>query len=187
MEGYIFNFRENSHMPTIAEVKRQIDAYPHSYIFWTKKEIRALPEILEHGESIKAITSGLMNNATWLAVCTDRRIIFLNRGMFYGLRQIQIPLDRIQAIDHEFTIFFGSIRVWDGASAFTISMVLKGSILPFVKVTQEQLQIVRNLTKKSAQPLANDIASQLERLAALKDKGHLSEEEFQAQKRKLLV
>lgn len=173
-------------MPTLAEIKRQIDAYQHSYIFWTKKEIRALPEIMDEGEIVKALTSGLMNNATWLAVCTDRRIIFINRGMFYGLRQIQVPLDRIQAIDHEFTIFFGSITVWDGASAFTMGMVLKGSILPFVKATQEQMQIARRQGKPAPQPAAIDIASQLERLATLKEKGHLTEEEFQSQKKKLL-
>ncbi len=174
-------------MPTHAEVKRQIEAYTHSYIFWTKKEIRALPEILEHDEKIKAITSGFMNNATWLAVCTDRRIIFLNRGMFYGLRQVQMPLDRIQSIDHEFTIFFGSISVWDGASAFTINMVLKSSILPFVKATQEQMQIIRNKSRQPIIQTGTDIASQLERLATLKEKGHLTEEEFQAQKKKLLA
>ena len=172
-------------MPSLAEIKRQIEAYGQSYIFWTKKEIRALPEILEHDESVKALTSGLMNNATWLAVCTDRRVIFINRGMFYGLRQIQVPLERIQAIDHEFTIVFGSITVWDGASAFNIGMVLKGSILPFVKTTQEQMQIARRQSKHE-QPPATDIASQLERLANLKEKGHLTEEEFQTQKKKLL-
>lgn len=172
-------------MPTIAEINRQIEAYGHGYIFWTKKEIRALPEILEHNESVKALTSGLMNNSTWLAVCTEKRIIFINRGMFYGVRQIQIPLDRIQAIDHEATIFFGSITVWDGASAFNIGMVLKSSILPFVKVAQEQMQISRGQAKAAAQP-ATDIASQLERLATLKEKGHLTEEEFQTQKKKLL-
>lgn len=172
-------------MPTLAQIKRQIDDYKHSYIFWTKKEIRALPEVMDSDESVKAITSGLMGNSTWLAVCTEKRVIFLNRGMFYGARQIQVPLERIQAIDHEFTIFFGSITVWDGASAFTISMVLKDSILPFVKATQEQMQIARKQPKNPAQP-AEDIASQLERLAALKEKGHLTEEEFQAQKKKLL-
>lgn len=175
-------------MPTLAEIKRQIDAYPHRYIFGTKKEIKALPDILDDGESIKAITSGLMNNNTWLAVCTDRRIIFLNRGMFYGLRQIQVPLERIQSIDHEFSIVFGSITVWDGASAFTISMVLKNSIMPFVKIAQEQMQIARKQSKADAATAnkENDIASQLERLAALKEKGHLTEEEFQSQKKKLL-
>ena len=130
-------------MPTAAEINRQIETLPHSYIFWTRKEIRALPDILEHDEPIKALTSGIMNNATWLAVCTDRRVIFLNRGMIYGERQLTIPLERVQAIDHESTIFFGSITVWDGASAFMMSMVLKSSILPFGKATQEQMQIVR--------------------------------------------
>ncbi len=173
-------------MPSLAEIDRQIDAYGNAYIFWTRKEIRALPEILEHDESVKAITSGLMDNATWLAVCTDRRVIFMNRGMFYGLRQIQVPLDRIQAIDHEFTIFFGSIRVWDGASAFTISMVLKSSILPFVKVAQEQMQIARKGIKTEAPTASNDVASQLQKLAELKEKGYLTEEEFQSQKKKLL-
>ena len=95
-------------MPTLDEVKRQIAACPHRYVFWTEKEIRALPEILDNDEKIKAVTSGMLDGATWLAVCTSRRLIFLNRGMIYGLRQIQFPLDRIQSIDHEFTIFFGS-------------------------------------------------------------------------------
>ncbi len=173
-------------MPTAAEIDRQISALPHSYIFWTRKEIRALPDILEHDEPIKALTSGFMNNATWLAVCTDRRIIFLNRAMFFGERQLTIPLERVQAIDHESTIFFGSITVWDGASAFMMSMVLKSSIPPFVKATQEQMQIVRKQAKSATHPIATDIASQLAKLAELKEKGHLTEEEFQAQKKKLL-
>lgn len=174
-------------MPSLAEIDRQIENYGHGYVFWTRKEIRALPGILEHDEPVKALTSGIINNSTWLAVCTDRRIIFLNCGMFYGIRQLQIPLERIQAIDYQGTIFFGSITVWDGASAFNVGMVLKSSILPFVKVTQEQMQIMKKQGQPAAHPQpANDIASQLERLAALKEKGHITEEEFQAQKKKLL-
>lgn len=174
-------------MPTLAEIKRQIDACPSRYIFWTEKEIRALPQILDGDESIKAITSGLMNKTTWLAVCTNRRLLFINRGMFYGLRQVQLPLDRIQSLDHEFTILFGSIRVWDGASAFTISMVLKSSIVPFVKATQEAMHASRvTQSKPHAASQTIDVTSQLVKLAELKEKGHLSEAEFQAQKKKLL-
>lgn len=176
-------------MPSSAEIQRQIDALEHKYIFWTNKEIRSLPDILDKDERLLALTSGFMNNATWLAVCTSKRVMFLNRGMLFGLRQLQIPLDRVQAIDHEYTVFFGSIRVWDGASYFTIGMVAKHSIAPFVKATQEAMQTVRNQNKNataSAQAGGTDIASQLERLAALKEKGFLSEDEFQSQKRKLL-
>ena len=175
-------------MPTLAEIKQQIESCPGHYIFWTKKEIRALPQILDEGERIKAITSGMMNSTTWLAVCTNRRLLFINRGMFYGLRQVQLPLDRIQSLDHEFTIFFGSIRVWDGASAFTISMVLKSSIIPFVKATQEAMHASRNAAGKPgpAATSGNDVASQLVKLVELKEKGYLTEDEFQSQKKKLL-
>lgn len=174
-------------MPSLAEIKRQIELCPGKYIFWTQKEIRALPKILNDDEVIKAVTSGLMNNATWLAVCTNRRVIFVNCGMFFGLRQVQLPLDRIQSIDHEFTIVFGSISVWDGASAFTIRLVLKSSIMPFVKATQEAMYAIRSGQAKSTSTAApTDIASQLSKLAELKEKGYLTEAEFQQQKKKLL-
>ena len=176
-------------MPTLVEVQRQIDGLEHKYIFWTQKEIRSLPDILDKDERILALTSGFMNSATWLAICTNKRVLFLNRGMIFGLRQLQIPLDRVQAIDHEYTVFFGSIRVWDGASYFTIGMVAKHSIAPFVKVTQDAMHAFRNQNTAKASGTtsgATDIASQLERLAALKEKGFLTEEEFQSQKRKLL-
>lgn len=171
-------------MPTLAQVRQQIQAYKHSYIFWTQKEVRALPEILDHDEVIKAVTSGFMNGSTWLVVCTQRRLIFLNRGMFYGLRQVQLPLARIQSIDHSFTIAVGSISVWDGASSFTVNMILKPSIIPFVRATEEAMNALTRPTPQPEQPL--DVASQLEKLVELKEKGYLTEEEFQDQKKRLL-
>jgi hypothetical protein len=182
-------------MPSLAEIRRQIEAIPERYVFWTQKEIRALPQILDEDERIVGITSGYMNGATWLAVCTQRRLIFLNRGMFYGLRQVQLPLDRIQSIDHSFTICFGGISIWDGASSFSIGMVLKSSIMPFVRATEEAMyelrhrgaQIRASSTPSASAPSAPvDVASQLAKLADLKEKGYLTEEEFQSQKKKLL-
>jgi hypothetical protein len=170
-------------MPTLDEIKRQIEAYPDRYIFWTQKEVRALPAILDKSEHINAVTSGMINGKTWLAVCTDRRLIFLNCGMFIGVQQIQMPLDRIQSLDHEFTLFFGSISIYDGVNVCSIGMVLKSSILPFVKATEEAISTMR---KGANAPSASDTASQLTKLAELKEKGYLTEEEFQSQKKKLL-
>jgi hypothetical protein len=175
-------------MPTLKEIEHQINAYKDRYIFWTKKEIRALPEILDDDERVIAITSGMRDSTTWLLVCTQRRLIFLNRGMFFGLRQIQMPLDRIQSIDHSSVIALGSISVWDGASSVSIGMVWKPSILPFVRVTEEAMFELRKAQSRPAasttQPL--DVASQLAKLAELKEKGHLTQAEFDAQKKKLL-
>ena len=170
-------------MQTLAEVRRQIEAYPHRYIFWTHKEIRALPGILNEDEHIRAITSGMINNETWLAVCTDRRLIFLNRSMFIGTQQVQMPLDRVQSIDHKFGLFFGSISIFDGVNVFKMGLINKPSILPFVKVTQEMMYA---FNKPKAVAVPTDTASQLAKLAELKEKGYLTEEEFQTQKKKLL-
>ncbi len=174
-------------MPTLKEIEHQINAYKDRYIFWTKKEIRALPEILDDDERILAITSGMRDSTTWLLVCTQRRLIFLNRGMFFGLRQIQMPLDRVQSIDHTSTLGIGTISVWDGASSVGIKLVWGPSILPFVRTTEEAMYTLRKAQSRpaaAAQPL--DVASQIAKLAELKEKGHLTDAEFQAQKKKLL-
>jgi hypothetical protein len=175
-------------MPTLAEVKQQIAAYPHRYIFWTQKEIRALPEVLDDDERVLAVTSGFMDGVTWLLTCTNRRLIFLHCGMIFGMRQVQMPLDRIQSIDHSSMIAVGSISVWDGASSFSIGLIFKPSILPFVRVTEEAMYALRkgqsHPSPAQSEPL--DVAGQIAKLAELKEKGHLTEEEFQAQKRKLL-
>lgn len=181
-------------MPTAPEVRAQIKAIPTRYIFFTGKEIRALPDLLAPEEYIRGITSGMMDSDTWLAVCTTKRVLFVNRGMIYGLRQVQIPLDRIQSVDHEYGLFFGSIRIWDTATCFTMRMVLRRSILPFVRTVQEEMK--REKKESKVMTIANfpasppteptDVPSQLERLATLREKGVITEEEFQAQKKKML-
>jgi hypothetical protein len=206
-------------MPTLDEVKAQLAAYPHFKVFWPRrfwiyKEIRALPEILDHNEHIKALVDGSFNGNAWIAVCTDRRLIFLHRGTWWGTEQAQMPLDRIQSIDHESMIFFGSIRIFDGINVFTLQNVLKSCILPFVKATEEMMYSQRHPTARvataaaghpaahaaTAHPAtgqpgaahppapapASDVATQLTKLAQLKEKGYLTDAEFQAQKKKLL-
>jgi len=179
-------------MPTLDEVKQQIEAYPNPYIFWTQKEIKALPKILDNHERIVALTSGLINGKTWLAVCTNRRLIFLNCNMFIGAEQAQMPLDRVQSIDHQFSLFFGSISVFDGINAFCMRMVRRSAILPFVKATEEAMYAYRHGqtsggTSAAVHLAPSDVASQLTKLVELKEKGYLTDAEFQAQKQKLLA
>jgi hypothetical protein len=191
-------------MPTYAEIKEQIKALPHRYVFYTRKEIRYLPRIMIDGEIIRALTSGYMGKRTVMAVCTNRRIIFLDKGMFFGMRQWQISLDRVQSIDGNYLIFFGSLRVWDGAAPIKMDMVWARSIDPFIKAVREAIDEFRQIayqelarTHAAATPAVAyhapapakpvvDIANQLEKLIRLKDAGHLTEEEFQQQRHKLL-
>lgn len=214
-------------MPTLAQVKAQIKALPHKYIFYTKREINYLPQILTEDEQIVALTSGFHGNTTVLLVCTNRRLIFIDKGMFFGLKVKQLNLDRIQSLDSSYIILFGSIRIWDGAAAYEIGMILKDSIDPFVKAVRDAVEnyrriVFRDVTmpqqgyppttphapagvSKAPPPPpqthggpalssggyvtnndAPDMLSQLERLAKLHADGHLTDAEFQAQKKKIL-
>jgi len=127
--------------------------------------------------------------------CASARILLLNSGMFFGLHQIQMNLDRIQSIDSSHVIFFGKIRFWDGASSVEINLVLKSSIEPFVRNTQDAMDrykrqmafdIANSVNKVAAAPLTPKLTDELERLSKLKESGALSSEEFAAAKNKLL-
>lgn len=179
-------------MPTTEQIQAQVNKVRHRYIFCTQKEIRYLAQVLNEGEDVLALTSGFMDGHTWLAVCTNRRVLFIDRGMFFGLRQVQMNLDRIQSIDSSHTLIFGRIRMWDGAASVSIGMVLKSSIGPFVRTVQEAMDkykremafdIAKSVTSATG---VRDLTVELERLSKLKAEGHLSEAEFQAAKTKLL-
>lgn len=214
-------------MPTIEQVRAQIKALPHKYIFYTKREINYLPKIMADDEVIMALTSGYHGKRTMLLVCTNRRLLFVDKGMIIGVKVKQLNLDRIQSIDSSYIIVFGTIRIWDGAASYEITMILKDAIDPFVKAVRQAIEdyrkiVFRDMTGQTQQaaattaqapaakpqpplqapqpqqypeprgkPITNknapDMLEMLERLAKLRQEGHLSDEEFEQQKQRLLT
>lgn len=129
-------------MPSWKQLKIQLDKLPKEavHIFWTNKELRCLPRILEDGEPVHAITSGYVGQSTWLMVCTDRRLIFIDCGLIFGVKQIQMPLNRINSIDHEIGAAFGTISVWDGATRVTIGSIFRNKVDYFVRTAKRVME-----------------------------------------------
>ena len=176
-------------MPTLNEIQRQIKALGDVDTSGTKKEIKYLPDIMTDDEEVLALTSGLMDGNTWLVVCTGKRIIFLDKGMIYGLKQRETPLEKINSIEQKTGMIFGSIGIWDGAALMEIENIMKKTIRPFVESVnraREALKAAEGGAQHSATPSNPDVASRLERLANLRDRGVLSDDEFQTQKDKIL-
>jgi len=176
-------------MPTLNEIQQQIKALGDVDTFGTKKEIRYLPDVLANDETVLALTSGLMDGNTWLIVCTEKRVVFLDKGMIYGLKQRETPLERINSIEQKTGMIFGSIGIWDGAALMEIKNVMKKSVRPFVETVNRARDVLKSAKRSVQRPIAlssDDIASQLERLAGLRDRGILTDGEFQTQKDKIL-
>lgn len=159
--------------------------------FFTKKELNHLPQVLSDGEQVLAFTSGLMDGNTWLITLTDRRIIFLDKGMIYGLKQTAIDLDKVNSISGQTGIIFGKIAIEDGASQRVISNVWKKTVVAFTNKVRDAIEARKISLRPAAAPVAqasgDDAVSKLERLASLLDRGIISQEEFAQQKTKILA
>jgi hypothetical protein len=109
--------------------------------------------------------------------------------MFYGLKQRETPLERINSIEQSTGMLLGSIGIWDGASFMAIKNVAKPTVKPFVDAVnraREALKAAETQARNAVSASAGDVVSQLERLDALRRQGVLTDDEFQTQKRRLL-
>ncbi|MCP9267815.1 PH domain-containing protein [Xenorhabdus sp. XENO-1] len=160
--------------------------------FGVKKEFFHLPKILGANETPLAIASGFMDGNTWLITLTNKRVIFLDKGMLFGVTQVDINLDDVASVAGKTGLIFGEITISTTAQNFTISNVLKATVIPFTNLVNKAKDDKKNSTTYNVnhnyQPETNkdDIVSKLERLATLKEKGILSNEEFLTQKEKIL-
>jgi hypothetical protein len=184
-----FDFK-NAHASALKNEYNRIAREIGDDQFFTRKELQHVPKVLGDGEQVLAFSSGLMDGHTWLIVLTDQRILFLDIGMFYGLRQAAIDLDKVNAISCETGMILGKIKVQDGAKEREILNVWKKTVLPFTNKARDAIQARKTnwgYAQAAMSPApSDDLLSKLERLGALKDKGVLSQQEFDQQKARLL-
>ena len=171
-------------------VEVQLRALGDFHQWGTKKEVRHLPAVLNRGETIRAVTSGVYQGNTWVVTVTDQRILFLDKGMFYGVTQVELPLRQIDTISYKTGLLYGELRLATGSGKSIVKKIRKGEV---AKISSLVSSLVRNahapsLTTQPNTPAAlGDVASQLERLASLMERGLLTQEEFARQKARLLA
>lgn len=158
--------------------------------FATKKEFFHLPEVLQDGETPLAIASGVMDGNTWLITLTNHRVIFLDKGMMWGLKQIDVNLKDIVSVGGKTGMILGDIMIGTSGQNYSISNVFKAAVVPFTNLINSTRNNLNNREEKKESVAPSeagvDIVSQLERLASLQEKGILTPEEFAQQKAKLL-
>ena len=151
-------------------------------IWGTKKEVKELTNIIGDDEIITYATSGVYEGHTWLIVSTSKRIILLDKGMLFGVNQIEIPLSKVNAVKYKKGLFVGEIEIWDGASMFRVKSVLKKTLIPFINAVNnsiEEMKKIQNSPKLS-------VADEIMKFKRLLDEGAITQEEFDKKKKELL-
>lgn len=179
-----FDFKSAAHDQLTKEFERlgkALDSTQHLQ----KRELDDLPGALAADEEVLGLTVGSLEDGSWLIALTDRRILFLERGMLFGLKQASIELSKVNAVVAETGLMFGKVIIHDHGTKRIISNVWKTTAVKFANKVNEIL-LGREIPKQSSPTPGGDVISQLERLSSLRDKGALSHEEFEAQKQKVL-
>lgn len=168
-------------------VDEQIERLGDFDKWFTKKERNYLHEVINPGETIHAMTSGLLAGNTWLVTITNKRVLFLDKGLIYGLKQMEMPISQISAVSHKTGIMFGKLEISTAGGTKEIGQIEKKDV---PKIAQIISDLVNNYREAKSSSVGGsdkiDIVSQLERLSSLKNQGILTEEEFNQQKAKLL-
>jgi hypothetical protein len=182
-ESAIENDKKNQRLEEIKSEIQNLKLDNISTVFG-RKEINELPQILAPTEHIDNIIQGTYNNGQGILVSTNRRLLFVDKGLVYGLKVEDFPLDKISSIQYETGLLLGKVKVHTSGNIATIDNVEKASARKFAEFVRDKLsQPKESQTQVAPQ---TDILGQLEKLAKLKENGILSEEEFAEQKKKLL-
>lgn len=140
--------------------------------FFTTKELDHLPSILAPEEQVLAFSSGLHKSNTWLIVLTNERVIFLDKGMIYGLRQSSIELERVNNIDSEKGLMFGKISIGSNAEIYEITNVWKKTVDPFTKKLREAIKAKHAGIIMRAPGIEQPVHDEPLKEARLKDEAH---------------
>ena len=175
--------------PKLQNILKQIQDLGEVDTFGTKKEIKFLPEILEDGERILGLTSGMMGGSTWLIVCAPKRVILLDKGLVFGLEQKEFLLKDISSVEFKQGLTLGAIKITASSSTMKIENVEKASAKNFVEtINSARAKLENKKEYKDREDKQEDgLVSKLKELSQMKDLGILSEDEFLKAKEKLLT
>lgn len=168
------------------ELKEKIKKLNPSVV--NKREVKELLTILMAGEEIEKIDSGMLKNGTGftgngLLVATNSRLIFIDKPTIgFGIKMEDFPYDKISSVSVETGFLKGELKLICSGNTATINLVMGAKIFSeFIR--QKTSEKPQTITQQIAEP---DILGQIEKLAELKNKGILTEEEFTSKKSELL-
>lgn len=154
-----------------------------------KREIRKLGEHLWDGETVERITTGYYGKGTGLVVLTDRRLFFIQDGWTSKTTE-DFPLGKVSSVQWNSGLLMGTIIVFAAGNKAEIKNVNKDDGKEIVDLMRGRLA---SLPGGHSAPgtsnegtVAHSVADELAKLADLHRSGVLTDDEFAAQKARLL-
>ena len=152
------------------------------------REIKELPKILSEDEIIENIVRGFYSHGLGILVATNRRLVFIDKGIMGGVKVEDFPYEKISSIQYETGMLQGEITVFTSGNKATISNIGKNQARNFGEFARAKISSPKSpsdIISDMDSLASSDVLTKLERLAKLKEQGILDDEEFKDQKRKI--
>lgn len=153
--------------------------------------LKAVAEHLDEGENIiescfgayetKILGGDSVRNGVFLV--TEKRVIFFGKKLM-GYDMESFPLTKVSAIEMSKGLMGKSIAMKMSGNDAKMKWIQKGNPEGVVNYVRENMG---EKAAPTAAPVADDIPTQIQKLASLKEAGILTEEEFATKKAELLA
>jgi hypothetical protein len=178
---------KSNHFVWIQErIRGKLKNHPGLAAFGVGRELRELPTVLNEGEYLLDIIQGSYANQTGVLLRTTTRVIFFAKGIV-STKVEEFPLDKLTSVQYSTGLMLGDITIFASGNKAETTNTVKAHTRTFVDGLRSQLELSKKPT--ASYPHAaqgTGTIAELEKLAGLKERGLLTDEEFTAAKRKLL-
>lgn len=174
-------------MPNLDEIKSQIKTLGSTDAILGKREINELPNILAQDEPVLNIVQGFYSGGNGILIATDRRLVFIDKGMIYGLKVEDFPYEKLSSIQYETGLLLAKITIFASGNQALIDNVDKKQARAFSEAVRERLSAPKPTAAPVVAAAADDeIIAKLERLIKLREAGILTDSELAEQKQRIL-
>ena len=182
----------------LQEIRDQLGSLDGVATLLGRREIKDLPNILWDDEQVRGALQGLYGGGQGLLVATDRRMVFVDKKLIGNRVKVEdFPYDSISSIQYQLKVLSATVTIFASGNKAEIEQVMpKALARSFCEAVRALISggDDRRLADRdgaSVQPepkhsTVEQMADALERLADLRDRGLLSDEEFDEQKQSLL-
>lgn len=169
----------------LKEIKAVISKLNPSVI--NKREVAELPSILMADENIEKLNSGYLDEGkggtgNGLIVATNYRVLLIDKSLLsFGIKMEDFPYDKISSVSVETGFLKGVLKIICSGNTAKINMVTGAK--EFSEFVRQKTMSKPTIQQQTIEP---DILGQIEKLADLKNKGILTDDEFNTKKASLL-
>lgn len=174
-------------MPTLEEIQEKLKNLDGLSKFFGRREIKELPNILWEDEELLNLVQGMYNTANGILIATNRRLIFIDKGIFGRLKVEDFPYEKISSMLYSTGIMFGKVTLFTSGNRAEITQIEKAHVRVFAETIRARIS--SNDAPKETRELKNSTVSAADEILKYKnllDAGAVTQEEFDTKKKELL-